>query len=91
MAKSCVYTKRMMCASIAALVAGIMAIQAQVLTDSIPNVTVKGGDAGTGLGYDVPAGEPASYGEPEELADQVWNAYKHEKTYLLAEYCIRLR
>ena len=42
MAKSCVYTKRMMCASIAALVAGIMAIQAQVLTDSIPNVTVKG-------------------------------------------------
>ena len=30
-------------------------------------------------------------GEPEELADQVWNAYKHEKTYLLAEYCIRLR
>ncbi len=30
-------------------------------------------------------------GLPEELADQVWNAYKSEKTYLLSYYCIRLR
>ena len=28
---------------------------------------------------------------PEELADQVWNAYKTEKTYLLSYYCIKLR
>ena len=30
-------------------------------------------------------------GQPEELADQVWNAYKAEKTQLLAYYCIKLR
>lgn len=30
-------------------------------------------------------------GEPEELADQVWNAYKTEKVYLLAYYCVKLR
>ncbi len=30
-------------------------------------------------------------GRPEELADQVWNAYKTEKTYLLSYYCIKLR
>ena len=30
-------------------------------------------------------------GLPEELADQVWNAYKSEKTYLLSYYCIKLR
>ncbi len=30
-------------------------------------------------------------GEPEELADHVWNAYKSEKTYLLSFYCIKLR
>ena len=30
-------------------------------------------------------------GEPEELADHVWNAYKAEKTYLLSYYCVKLR
>ncbi len=30
-------------------------------------------------------------GEPEELADHVWNAYKCEKTYLLSYYCVKLR
>lgn len=30
-------------------------------------------------------------GEPEELADRVWNAYKCEKTYLLSYYCVKLR
>jgi ABC-2 type transport system ATP-binding protein len=30
-------------------------------------------------------------GESEELADQVWNAYKSEKSYLLAYYCVKLR
>ncbi len=30
-------------------------------------------------------------GEPEDLADRVWNAYKSEKTYLLAYYCVKLR
>ena len=30
-------------------------------------------------------------GRPEELADQVWNTYKSEKTYLLSYYCIKLR
>lgn len=30
-------------------------------------------------------------GLPEELADQVWNAYKSEKIYLLSYYCIKLR
>lgn len=30
-------------------------------------------------------------GEPEELADKVWSAYKDEKTQLLACYCIKLR
>lgn len=30
-------------------------------------------------------------GEPEELADRVWNAYKSEKTYLLSYYCVKLR
>jgi len=28
---------------------------------------------------------------PEELADRVWNAYKTEKIYLLAYYCVQLR
>ena len=30
-------------------------------------------------------------GLPEELADQVWSAYKDEKVQLLAYYCIKLR
>ena len=30
-------------------------------------------------------------GEPEELADYVWNTYKTEKTYLLSYYCVKLR
>lgn len=30
-------------------------------------------------------------GEPEDLADQVWNTYQKEKIYLLANYCIKLR
>ncbi len=30
-------------------------------------------------------------GEPEDLADRVWNAYKTEKTYLLSYYCVKLR
>lgn len=30
-------------------------------------------------------------GEPEDLADRVWNAYKSEKTYLLSYYCVKLR
>ena len=30
-------------------------------------------------------------GEPEDLADRVWNAYKSEKTYLLSFYCVKLR
>ncbi|MCF0138392.1 MAG: ABC transporter ATP-binding protein [Oscillospiraceae bacterium] len=30
-------------------------------------------------------------GQPEELADQVWNAYKTEKVYLLSYYCVKLR
>ena len=30
-------------------------------------------------------------GEPEELADKVWNTYQSEKIYLLANYCIKLR
>ncbi len=30
-------------------------------------------------------------GEPEDLADRVWNAYKAEKIYLLSYYCIKLR
>lgn len=30
-------------------------------------------------------------GQPEELADKVWNEYKNEKTQLLAYYCIKLR
>ena len=29
--------------------------------------------------------------QPEELADQVWSAYKAEKVQLLAYYCIKLR
>lgn len=29
--------------------------------------------------------------QPEELADQVWSAYKDEKAQLLAYYCIKLR
>ena len=30
-------------------------------------------------------------GQPEDLADRVWNAYKSEKTYLLSYYCVKLR
>ena len=30
-------------------------------------------------------------GGAEELADHVWNAYKSEKVYLLAYYCVKLR
>ncbi|MDO4815536.1 MAG: ABC transporter ATP-binding protein [Bacillota bacterium] len=30
-------------------------------------------------------------GLPEDIADQVWNAYKSEKVYLLAYYCVQLR
>lgn len=30
-------------------------------------------------------------GLPEDTADQVWNAYKSEKVYLLAYYCVQLR
>ncbi len=30
-------------------------------------------------------------GLPEDMADQVWNAYKTEKVYLLAYYCVQLR
>ncbi len=30
-------------------------------------------------------------GEPEGLADRVWNAYKSEKIYLLSFYCVKLR
>lgn len=30
-------------------------------------------------------------GLPEELADQVWNAYKSEKSYLVSYYCVKLR
>lgn len=30
-------------------------------------------------------------GQPEDVADQVWNAYKSEKVYLLAYYCVKLR
>ena len=30
-------------------------------------------------------------GQPEDLADRVWNAYKSEQTYLLSYYCVKLR
>ena len=37
------------------------------------------------------AGAARKAGQPEDLADRVWNAYKSEKTYLLSYYCVKLR